>query len=824
MPKTKLDDIVSRDGDKSGSRSRSAKFAFVCVAWAAALVVILIGLLDIVGTWLNITLLTSVTPQWIRMKVIAAVCFVLAGIELVLLLQRPSDVRRRPALQLPAILVGLAGFLTIWLYAIRMITGQKPAIGNVPFLHLFWDAETRIALLTAIIFLLVSCGLIAMARGSRRGANIAHGFILPAAIAGYMVQVSYILGVQDIHNLFDVPVALNTGVAFCLLCAGIFCSRTDTWLMNVFAALSAGGSVARRLLPAILLSPVLFACVFEYSENLGVFGPEALPGLVAILSTVLLVWVVWLAARFINPKNVDTCLDGDYGNPREMSAGSRDESRLVRYVYALLAAPLAIGLRFALMPLLGPGVQYITIYAVTAAVAVLGGLGPAVVAGLLGAILTDYILIEPLYVLDINLPFISRTAVVVLTSAFVGYVGDMLRAARARAERQAEELEQRVQERTRELSAEIAEHEQASRYARSLLEASLDPLVTISIDGKITDVNEATIQVTGVPRAELISTDFSNYFTEPQKAREGYRQVFATGFVTEYPLTIRHRSGRLTDVLYNATVYKDTHDKIAGVFAAARDITDKKIAEAELDKHRMHLEELVRQRTDDLTRSNRDLEQFAYVASHDLQEPLRAVAGFVEILRRRLGSSLDSKAAGYMDFVVDGAKRMQSLINGLLEYSRAGQAENNELTSAQTALDTALAYLRKTIEDSGAVVKSDELPAIHFDSTQLTQLFHNLIGNAIKFRGNANPRIHVRAKRERGGWQFAVSDNGIGFEPEYAERIFLIFQRLHSREQYPGTGIGLAICKKIVERHKGKIWVESKPGDGSTFYFTIPDA
>jgi light-regulated signal transduction histidine kinase (bacteriophytochrome) len=238
----------------------------------------------------------------------------------------------------------------------------------------------------------------------------------------------------------------------------------------------------------------------------------------------------------------------------------------------------------------------------------------------------------------------------------------------------------------------------------------------------------------------------------------------------------------------------------------------------------MHLEELVRQRTDDLTRSNRDLEQFAYVASHDLQEPLRAVAGFVEILRRRLGSSLDSKAAGYMDFVVDGAKRMQSLINGLLEYSRAGQAENNELTSAQTALDTALAYLRKTIEDSGAVVKSDELPAIHFDSTQLTQLFHNLIGNAIKFRGNANPRIHVRAKRERGGWQFAVSDNGIGFEPEYAERIFLIFQRLHSREQYPGTGIGLAICKKIVERHKGKIWVESKPGDGSTFYFTIPDA
>jgi PAS domain S-box-containing protein len=634
-------------------------------------------------------------------------------------------------------------------------------------------------------------------------------------------------------------------------------------------------------------------------------------------------------------------------------------SRSINYVYALIAAPFAVGLRFALMPLLGPGVEYITLFAVTAGVAVLGGLGPAMVTGFLGAIMTDCFFVEPRYILDINVPFVFRTAVVVLTSAFVGYVGDMLRAARARAESQAEalreseikyrtvanntydwefwqdpegrflysspscqritghtqedfkadpglhyrlihpddratfdnhrheaenrrvmsngewrfvrpdgiecwishvcqpvfsddgrylgvrssnrditdrkraeealqraneELEQRVQERTSELSAEVTERKKASMYARSLLEASLDPLVTISTDGKITDVNEATIKVTGVAREELIATDFSNYFTAPQKAREGYQQVFARGFVTDYPLTIRHSSGRLTDVLYNASVYRDTQGNVAGVFAAARDITDKKAAEAELEKYRLHLEDLVRQRTDDLTRSNKDLEQFAYVASHDLQEPLRAVAGFVEILRRSLSSSLDAKTMSYMDFAVDGAKRMQSLINGLLEYSRAGQAEKNEETSARSALDTVLAYLRKAIEESGADIEADELPAVHFDATQLTQLFHNLIGNAIKFREKANPRIHIRAQRENDGWQFAVSDNGIGFEPEYAERIFLIFQRLHSRESYPGTGLGLAICKKIVERHKGKIWVESKPGEGSTFYFTIPDS
>jgi PAS domain S-box-containing protein len=367
------------------------------------------------------------------------------------------------------------------------------------------------------------------------------------------------------------------------------------------------------------------------------------------------------------------------------------------------------------------------------------------------------------------------------------------------------------------------EQEQASRYARSLIEASLDPLVTISADGKITDVNEATIRVTGVAREELIGTDFLNYFTEPRKARDGYGQVFARGFITDYPLTIRHRDGHLTDVLYNATVYKDANGDIAGVFAAARDITEKKVAEAELEKYRLNLETLVRQRTDDLTRSNKDLEQFAYVASHDLQEPLRAVAGFVELLRRSVGNSLDSKAAGYMDFAVDGAKRMQLLINGLLEYSRVGQDEKHEKTHARAALDTALKNLRSAIQESGAEVVADELPAVHFDSTQLTQLFQNLIGNAIRFRGKEIPRVHIGVRRESDRWQFAVSDNGIGIEPQYAERIFLIFQRLHGRGDYPGTGIGLAICKKIVERHKGRIWVESKPGEGATFCFTIPE-
>jgi light-regulated signal transduction histidine kinase (bacteriophytochrome) len=248
-------------------------------------------------------------------------------------------------------------------------------------------------------------------------------------------------------------------------------------------------------------------------------------------------------------------------------------------------------------------------------------------------------------------------------------------------------------------------------------------------------------------------------------------------------------------------------------------------AEAELEKYRLHLEDLVKQRTEALARSNKDLEQFAYVASHDLQEPLRAVAGFIGLLKMRLEKSLDEKTSEYMNFSVDGVSRMQTLINGLLEYSRIDtRAKPPEMTDSRVALDSALLHLRVSVEETGAEITAENLPAVHIDPVQLVQLFQNLINNAIKFRSEAAPRIHASAIRKDGAWQFAVRDNGIGIDPQFAHKIFLIFQRLHTRKQYPGTGIGLSICKKIVERHGGKIWLESQPGKGSTFYFTIPDS
>ena len=575
-----------------------------------------------------------------------------------------------------------------------------------------------------------------------------------------------------------------------------------------------------------------------------------------------------------------------------------------------------------------------------------------------------------------------------------------------------EELEQRVAARTAELRTK-------SFYARSLLEASLDPLVTISRDGEITDVNRATEEVTGITRERLVGTKISAYFTEPVKAEAGYQQVLAEGLVRDYPLTIRHASGRTTDVLYHATVYRDEAGTVQGVFAAARDITERKQAErrrnftsallglfaqknsardyldsvlgvirqwsgcqalgirildehgeipyetcagfepefvelesrlslkrdnccciraisqafeepdralvtpggsyrcddaiayadslppekrarfrgncmkfgfaslavipiryrdavigavhladhrpgqfplpavefleamtpligeamhrfqteAKLARHRDQLEMLVGKRTaelteanarlqqtaEDLKRSNRDLEQFAYVASHDLQEPLRAVGGYVKLLERRLSGTLDTRAREFITGAFEGAVRMERLIHDLLAFSRVGTRGGEFVpTDLGAGLQWALDNLKATINSAQATVTHEPLPTVTVDGTQIMQVFQNLIGNALKFRGEAPPRIHVGAQRQEGRWVVSVRDNGIGIEPEYFDKIFQLFQRLHTRKQYAGTGIGLAICKQIVERHGGTIWVESQPGQGTTFFFTIP--
>ena len=230
----------------------------------------------------------------------------------------------------------------------------------------------------------------------------------------------------------------------------------------------------------------------------------------------------------------------------------------------------------------------------------------------------------------------------------------------------------------------------------------------------------------------------------------------------------------------------------------------------------------VQKTNEKLVRSNRELEQFAYVASHDLQEPLRMVASYVQLLERRYKDKLDQDAIDFIHYAVDGANRMKTLINDLLSFSRVEtKGKPLEKMESEAALKAATTNLKYLIEDSGAVVTSEALPEIMADKIQIVQLFQNLIANAIKYRNEDTPRIHIAAIQTNDEWVFSVKDNGIGIDPQFFDRIFIIFQQLHGKGEDKGTGIGLAICKKIVERHGGRIWVESEPNKGTTFYFTL---
>ncbi|GBE95147.1 sensor histidine kinase [Nostoc cycadae] len=276
------------------------------------------------------------------------------------------------------------------------------------------------------------------------------------------------------------------------------------------------------------------------------------------------------------------------------------------------------------------------------------------------------------------------------------------------------------------------------------------------------------------------------------------------------------------------------------------DITERKLAEDALQQAKAELEIKVQERTaelqklnEELRNSNQELEQFAYVASHDLQEPLRAVTGYSQLLVEEYQERLDESAQEYLDYIIDGAKRMQQLIQDLLAYSRVGtRGRAFTSTDCNVVLSEVLSNLQMAIAESQAIITHDPLPNVLADKTQLVQLFQNLIGNAIKFRRkDVPPQIHISAVRQEKSmgvgeedftqhyvWLFSVQDNGIGIKSQYLERIFEIFRRLHTRREFPGTGIGLAICKKIVERHNGRIWAESQLRVGTTFYFTLHES
>jgi len=359
--------------------------------------------------------------------------------------------------------------------------------------------------------------------------------------------------------------------------------------------------------------------------------------------------------------------------------------------------------------------------------------------------------------------------------------------------------------------------EERSRKLAKVVEQSTEGMAVADLEGRLTFVNRAWIAMHGYESGDdLVGRNLSIFHSRKQLERDVVpfnRKVMENGSNGGEVGHVR-KDGTAFPTLMATSLLRDGTGRPMSLAGIAKDISEEKKAQDRLKRT-----------LKDLERSNRDLEQFAYVASHDLQEPLRMVSSYTQLLARRYKDALDKDANEFIGYAVDGAKRMRELLEGLLALSRVGRrGKPFARTECRDVLASVLKNLEILIGENDATITCNELPTIMADEGQMAQLFQNLIANAIRYRGEAAPEVRVSAERRNGNWEFSVRDNGIGIAPEHYERIFEMFQRLHGLGEYPGTGMGLAVCKRIVERHGGNMWVESEPGKGSTFRFTIPAA
>jgi PAS domain S-box-containing protein len=765
------------------------------IASAAGLAVMVIGALVLFGWALGNETIKSVVPGWAVMKPNTALAFVLAGGALCLLRGKGQGTAKRAAASVGAIMVVVIGLLTLAEYLSHFECGiDEWLFRETPAENLWFPG--RMAPASALNFVMLGTALLLLDRGRVQwvlALALAAGLTASLALAGYLYGVEFLYGLGGTTEM-----AFHTALAFLLLAVGVAVACVDEGLMAMLRSNNAAGVLVRRMLPAAFFVPIILGWLRLLGQRAGLFGTEFGTELLVVTVVFIFVVFIWWSTR--------TVIQLDAGRAR-----AEEELRASEARFRLLVS----------------GVKDYGIFALDrdGRVATWNAGAERISGYLAGEIIgRHFSCFYPPEIIESGLP--QRELETAAKEGRFEEEGIRLRKDGSRfwanvvitplwdSSGSLSGFSKVVRDITERKTAEaMLEHER--HLFRSLMDTLPDRIYFKDRESRFLHNNRAHLRRFGLkdPAQAAGKSDFDFFPREhAEHAREVEQMVMASGKLSEREERIEWPDGRVEWALVTKMPLRDPHGEIIGTFGVSRDITAQRNAEDALKRTLAELE-----------RSNTELEQFAYVASHDLQEPLRAVTGCVQLLQKSYGGKLDADADELIRHAVEGAARMRTLISDLLAFSRVGtHGKAFEPTDCNAALYGALANLTVALDESRARVTHDPLPTVNADPSQMRQLFQNLVGNGLKFHGERDPEIHVSARPRDGGWLFSVRDNGIGIEPQYRERIFVIFQRLHTRAEYEGTGIGLAICKRIVERHGGDIWVESEPGRGSTFFFTIP--
>lgn len=732
------------------------------------------------------------------MNPLTAVCFILSVISLLLLNHHKSRVRRWGAFLSIGIMVlaviKLIEYLSGWHIGVdRWIFNEK--------LHL-----NQMAPNTAFNFLLIGCALLSLRSSIKGKFYLGEGLLFAVGLISFFALIGYVYDITSFMQVSTafIPMALNTSVAFILFIFAVFCSAHHYWLTNLMSGDGVGSSIARRFLPLTFI-PVVLSLLRLYGQKMGLFTAEF--GIIFFTICAILIFAVIILYNAELFNEIDA---------KHQQAEAETQESEARLKLALKGGNIGVWDWNVVNNTLTWDELMYKIYGIDPARKDLSyEVWESIICPNDRIRCTQEVQKAIRGEKDLDMEF--RLIWADGSVHYIKAAALVLRDEQGKALRMIGMNWDTTE--IRKSAERFNEAKQQAEEAKIFLDSIIEniPNMIFVKDAKelrFVRFNKAGEQLLGIPREQMLGKNDYDFFPKEQadffieKDRETLRRGQTFDIPEEYIDTATGKK-----ILHTKKVtIRDEKGEPKYLLGISDDVTDIKQSEKKL-----------KETLKDLERSNKELEQFAYVASHDLQEPLRTVASFCQLLEKRYKEQLDDKAQGYINYAVDGAKRMQVMIDDLLSYARGGK-KDVERTSVDlnAVLKKIIFDLDISIKETGATIRIAPLPVVIANTTQMTQLFLNLLTNAIKFRGKNKPVIEIEAHRKDYAWEFVVKDNGIGISEEYFDQIFVIFQRLHSRHSYSGTGIGLALCKKIVENYGGRIWVKSTEGQGTAFYFELP--